>query len=526
MALINIKGYSLNNERNAVYKQLDKPLATLTTDYLPLTGNFRDSIDIVNPELYIDFTGIDCPYYKINYIVIDSFNRRYFVEKVEFVSNKLFKFYLKEDVLFLLESSNITSAKVFVDRNETYFNPLIEDDLTNFMFNKRVRYVNYDDIYDTQNDLVELTPNIGSPYYVWVYSGIGNQISSNVDSAVDDFPYPAMSKAIMGANMTTNYQLLSNYDDYKFVNELLLDNETVRTFTKGIYVLPFTKIPFKNLGDLPKQGQPYLYAGTYTIEKWGSKDYLSVKNIIIKIKVCEFTYSVEDSFLRHEPYTMYEIWLPYYGYAPIDSVRLLNKSIKVYYIINFDNGESQVQVLSDNDLVFSARCHLLIALPITSSNLETIRAEQNALAISTIGSVISGTLSMATLHPVGIVTGASTIVGGVANAVSRAQSLIPRGEQKLMSSTDGLNMQQYVSIRITEQIPTGYNENYFAKYGRPLKSNMRLIDLKGTGFTKIDKVEFDYISSTATNKVNVLSEELDELESILKKGIIYNAPNN
>ena len=55
---------------------------------------------------------------------------------------------------------------------------------------------------------------------------------------------------------------------------------------------------------------------------------------------------------------------------------------------------------------------------------------------------------------------------------------------------------------------------------------MRLIDLKGTGFTKIDKVEFDYISSTATNKVNILSEELDELESILKKGIIYNTPNN
>ena len=76
MALINIKGYSLNNERNAVYKQLDKPLATLTTDYLPLTGNFRDSIDIVNPVLYIDFTGIVCPYYKINGKVFLRFKER------------------------------------------------------------------------------------------------------------------------------------------------------------------------------------------------------------------------------------------------------------------------------------------------------------------------------------------------------------------------------------------------------------------------------------------------------------------
>ena len=55
---------------------------------------------------------------------------------------------------------------------------------------------------------------------------------------------------------------------------------------------------------------------------------------------------------------------------------------------------------------------------------------------------------------------------------------------------------------------------------------MRLIDLKGTGFTKIEDIHFDYISSNETNKVNLLSEELDELESILKKGIIYNTPNN
>ena len=525
MALINIKGYSLNNERNAVYKQLDKPLATLTTDYLPLTGNFRDSIDIVNPELYIDFTGIDCPYYKINYIVIDSFNRRYFVEKVEFVSNKLFKFYLKEDVLFLLQSSNITNAKVFVDRNETYFNPLLEDDLVNFRFNKKVSYVNYDEIYDTRSDLVKFDPSITNPAYVWAYSGVGNTISSNVDRTDADFPYPAISTQVTGATKTNNYQVLYDEAGYRWVSELLIQQETARTFTKGLYVLPFADLPFKNLGDLSKSGQSHLYVGTYTIESWGM-DYITVKNVITRIKVCEFTYSVEDSFLKHEPYTMYEIWLPYYGYAPIDSVKLINKLIEIYYIINFDNGESQVQVLSDNNLVFSARCHLLITLPITATNLQAIKAQQNEIAISTIGSVISGALAIATLNPVGVATGIGTIAGGVINNVVRSQSLIPRGEQKLMSSTDGLNSQQFVSIRITEQVPIGYNENYFSKYGRPLKNNMRLIDLKGTGFTKIDKVEFDYISSTATNKVNVLTEELDELESVLKKGIIYNTPNN
>ena len=221
MALINIKGYSLNNERNAVYKQLEKPLATLTTDYLPLTGNFRDSIDIVNPELYIDFTGIDCPYYKINYIVIDSFNRRYFVEKVEFVSNKLFKFYLKEDVLFLLQSSNITNAKVFVDRNETYFNPLLEDDLVNFRFNKKVSYVNYDEIYDTRSDLVKFDPSITNPAYVWAYSGVGNTISSNVDRTDADFPYPAISIQVTGATQTNNYQILHHFHLHNIIPSII-----------------------------------------------------------------------------------------------------------------------------------------------------------------------------------------------------------------------------------------------------------------------------------------------------------------
>ena len=67
MALINIKGYSLNNERNAVYKQLEKPHSSLTTDYLPLTGNFRDSIDIVievSPSKTILDLAARCSSYK------------------------------------------------------------------------------------------------------------------------------------------------------------------------------------------------------------------------------------------------------------------------------------------------------------------------------------------------------------------------------------------------------------------------------------------------------------------------------
>ena len=541
MALINIKGYSLNNERNAVYKQLDKPLATLTTDYLPLTGNFRDSIDIVNPELYIDFTGIDCPYYKINYIVIDSFNRRYFVEKVEFVSNKLFKFYLKEDVLYLFESSNITTAKVFVDRNETYFNPLLEDNLTNFIFKKTISYVDYNDIYYPGSGLTQFTTTYDYPLIVWVYDGQHNNVTSNlIETLPADENYNAID-SIMTGNTRTNYQVLRVRDtnELRDICDVLIATEEARTFTKGIYLCPisFNNMPTTTIKPWDVGQQNRIYVGTANLfstrdEQGNALDYTGLKYVINRVKVAEFNYNLENNnyFLNFEPYTTYEIFLPYYGYTEISANYLLGKKISVYYILNFDNGESIVQVLSEGKLIFTGKCNVLIKLPISSSNLETINAQRTSndivLASNFIGSSVLAALGIATGNPViaagGVVGAGSAIV----NNISKSQQLITKGNTQVISRTDGLNNQQFVSLRITKQVPIGYNEDYFAKYGRPFKSNMRLIDLKGTGFTKIDKVEFDYISSTATNKVNVLTEELDELESILKKGIIYNTPNN
>ena len=65
-------------------------------------------------------------------------------------------------------------------------------------------------------------------------------------------------------------------------------------------------------------------------------------------------------------------------------------------------------------------------------------------------------------------------------------------------------------LRITRNIPVGYNSDYFHLKGRPLYQVKTLSSL--SGFTQIDDIHLENIKA--------FQDEKDELYNLLKSGII------
>lgn len=90
-----------------------------------LHGFLRDTTDLVDPEIIIEFDGVlvDC-----NYMHIPIFNRYYFINKIESVRTKLWKVYAHCDVLKTY-SEGILGTEAVVSRNENRYNLYLNDSM-------------------------------------------------------------------------------------------------------------------------------------------------------------------------------------------------------------------------------------------------------------------------------------------------------------------------------------------------------------------------------------------------------------
>lgn len=133
-SLLTITLYKNTSERNRVDK----------TDYLKnygtIKGTFRDSCDIINPEIVLQLTS----YPKFNYCYIDKLNRYYYVESVVILTTNTYLVNLSCDVLMSYKDG-IKGLVGFIDRNEHTFNENIIDKY-------RVIEQGYDiEVYDVEN---------------------------------------------------------------------------------------------------------------------------------------------------------------------------------------------------------------------------------------------------------------------------------------------------------------------------------------------------------------------------------------
>lgn len=202
------------------------------------------------------------------------------------------------------------------------------------------------------------------------------------------------------------------------------------------------------------------------------------------------------SYLDYDPYTKFEIYLPYIGLHRISADDVMGKTITLKYVIDVLTGSCIAMLRVDGTVLYSWSGSCSQQIPITSASWSN---------------VFSGAISVAA-------TGAAMLAGGgsfaplvVANMASTAinsqkPEIRKSGTLSAMSGMMGVQVPYMIETRPRRAIPAGQNDII----GYPSYITSKLGDL--TGYTSVDEIHLEGIPAT--------SDELAEIEQMLKEGVI------
>ena len=210
-------------------------------------------------------------------------------------------------------------------------------------------------------------------------------------------------------------------------------------------------------------------------------------------------------FMDNDPYTKISIYLPFIGIRQLSADDCMGRSLHVVYNIDVLTGACACFIeVSGKGVLYSYNGICITNVPLTAVNFSG--AIQNA--VSAIGSAIGIAAGMATgaapvtaMSIAGLATSAANTALNSKPQVQRSGNL--GGSAGIMSI-----MTPYVIIeRPRMSVP-----NKIEKYvGQTSNITMYLGDCKG--FTMCDYVHLDNLNAT--------SEEIVEIESMLRSGVIF-----
>lgn len=132
----------LYNNQEELNKISKSPTLVMT-----LTGELRDEADIVDPVIIIEYNGTLT---NVNYMRIATFNRWYFITKIESVRTGLWRIYAHCDVLKTYAEA-ILGTECVVARSESRWNLFINDDMFKVYSNPRIQIANFPNKFTGQD---------------------------------------------------------------------------------------------------------------------------------------------------------------------------------------------------------------------------------------------------------------------------------------------------------------------------------------------------------------------------------------
>lgn len=209
-----------------------------------------------------------------------------------------------------------------------------------------------------------------------------------------------------------------------------------------------------------------------------------------------------QAYLDYAPYTKVHIYLPFIGFKELNTDEVMGKTIAVKYLIECLSGTFCVQVGVDGGAKILAQYagSCAIQVPLTANNWGQAIGSVIQVAGQAIGGFASGGAAGA-LMAGGLGAASSAISGGFKPEIQRNGSVTGAGGW--MAS-----MTPYIIIEWPRQSKP-MNLNKFEGY--PSNDTMLL----GTcvGYTKVEEINLDGVPAT--------SPELDEIESLLKGGVLF-----
>lgn len=212
-----------------------------------------------------------------------------------------------------------------------------------------------------------------------------------------------------------------------------------------------------------------------------------------------------EDYLSYSPFTTVSIFLPFIGMRQLDADEVIGKSINVQYRIDAITGAVTVWVLVNNAVRYTFGGSCACSMPLSGTDWSGVYA---ALGSAVMGAVSGGLAAAAGSGGMAQAIGKGVGIG-LMGAVGAADKPIYQRISS-MGNTSALNSCKEPYI-ILEKQDSAKPDSFKTIMGNPASRSINMGSL--SGFNVIQECHIEGASATAS--------ELNEIESLLKGGVIF-----
>lgn len=491
------------------------------TDYLvsvgSISGYLREESSLIEPKLIIEYEEVP----NFNYVYIAKFKRYYFVQEITSVRTRLFRITLKCDVLMSYKEK-ILNLNCYIARNEYEYNLDIQDELLPFEYQKDVLY----SFNETGTKFTNYTIAINT-----IYSGA----SQPIDNTDYESPFVEQLESVqLGNTYFRRMGLLNNKNtplsQLTYLSNALIKDDTLASYVVNIIVFPFEETYLTD-STRARINKILLKDDTSSVELGTNAILYPENNVLNPVIASNISFTrVHNNFLDFEPYSKYEIYIPFYGWLELPSYELFKGGNSVnLQVIYFPNSESNTCdiVISTTDnpprIIAEVPAQIGVEIAVNTTNQERINREKSANMLNSVVGASSGALSGIVgglfggyMAPMYMVSGFNQFVSSITSGISKDMTLLPSANSKVGGGYSAMVGERDIWTKITTSKEIEF-DNYNKLVGRPLEEDRVLNTLYG--FTKIGGVHIENIE-TATRV------EIEEIDNLLRQGVLLKDKTN
>lgn len=529
--------YKQNSENDV----LDKTL----TPYLMFDGEFNSVIGLKN--LVIDVSGFLVAG-SYNYVFIPAFKRYYYVNSVEFLSADFTRLHLKEDVLMSWKDL-IKSQKAFISRYENSDNFKLLD-----VRQPLEDILSVEDITSSVTDtpVASSLVNVVFNYKNSLYSqqSFPNVMVVTFSTFVQDTRGGAYVPSPSGSGLPDITPQLNDREWVNFIQpsnlfyltSAYISSDNMATYYASVLWLPFDpttafKLVTSNSSAIAIKDKYIGEHGTYEnltssvtpLKTWhsdiagspnlrGSCPYLIVKDFTLSVSA-----DASQTEIR-EPNAYYEMYLAFVGWVKVDSSKIINKRVLIYYTMDLKTGLSTAYIYNHTDkyVIWSGTCQIGIKIDLATTNIEENVKQKQANDLNMVLGLVSSALSIgvgvASENPLAIAGGILTASKTIASNVNSNKQIYDRATMSFGTSNGALySNKEFKIVRVYHKnlLTTTEQMNVY-KHIQGLPYNNYVASMSTlTGYVEVGEIHFDPKNNL------IYQDEIEEIVQLLQGGVIF-----
>lgn len=195
----------------------------------------------------------------------------------------------------------------------------------------------------------------------------------------DFFPLPEIMNS--GTTEVTNYQdmwvandnILNNIASFLSRKDIISKLTQFFSTNVGGAITGITMYPFTISSDMLESSSSTIKISGIAVNQKGSTSDLTSKRIKNTVTLCaeynlQFPTPEEINFLDYEPFTTYELYVPFVGVVPLTAKMVLGKTITLQYMVDFHTGRATVYLNNDTENIFTGSTRIGINVPFGATN--------------------------------------------------------------------------------------------------------------------------------------------------------------